>query len=121
MADIENEAFLPKECMEASSVDAFYETLKTNEAVFQRLVQSAEANNCQLKYVAEFKDGASKVGLKEIPVGHPFYNLEGKDNIVMFYTNRYSDQPMIIKGAGAGSEVTASGLFADIIRISNTH
>ena len=74
-----------------------------------------------MKYVAEFKDGASSVGLKEIPVGHPFYNLEGKDNIVMFYTNRYSDQPMIIKGAGAGSEVTASGLFADIIRISNTH
>jgi aspartokinase/homoserine dehydrogenase 1 len=121
MDAIENEAFLPKECMEANSVDAFYETLKTNEAVFQKLVQSAEANNCQLKYVAEFKDGASSVGLKEIPVGHPFYNLEGKDNIVMFYTNRYSDQPMIIKGAGAGSEVTASGLFADIIRISNTH
>jgi len=121
MDAIENEAFLPKECMEANSVDAFYETLKTNEVVFQKLVQSAEANNCQLKYVAEFKDGASSVGLKEIPVGHPFYNLEGKDNIVMFYTNRYSDQPMIIKGAGAGSEVTASGLFADIIRISNTH
>jgi aspartokinase/homoserine dehydrogenase 1 len=121
MDDIQNEAFLPKECMEANSVDAFYETLKTNEALFQKLFQSSEANNCQLKYVAEFKDGASKVGLKEIPVGHPFYNLEGKDNIVMFYTNRYSDQPMIIKGAGAGSEVTASGLFADIIRISNTH
>jgi aspartokinase/homoserine dehydrogenase 1 len=121
MEDIQNEAFLPKECMEANSVDAFYETLKTNEDLFQKLFQSAEANDCQLKYVAEFKDGASKVGLKEIPVGHPFYNLEGKDNIVMFYTNRYSDQPMIIKGAGAGSEVTASGLFADIIRISNTH
>jgi len=121
MDDIQNEAFLPKECMEANSVDAFYETLKTHEALFQKLFANAEENNCQLKYVAEFKDGASKVGLKEIPVGHPFYNLEGKDNIVMFYTNRYSDQPMIIKGAGAGSEVTASGLFADIIRISNTN
>ena len=121
MENIQNEAFLPKECMEANSVDAFYETLKTHEALFQKLFANAEANNCKLKYVAEFKDGASKVGLKEIPVGHPFYNLEGKDNIVMFYTNRYSDQPMIIKGAGAGSEVTASGLFADIIRISNTN
>jgi len=121
MNDIQNETFLPKECMEAISVDAFYETLKTHEALFQKLFANAEKNNCQLKYVAEFKDGASKVGLKEIPVGHPFYNLEGKDNIVMFYTNRYSDQPMIIKGAGAGSEVTASGLFADIIRISNTN
>tara|TARA_B110000967_G_scaffold91799_1_gene94368 strand:+ start:763 stop:3216 length:2454 start_codon:yes stop_codon:yes gene_type:complete len=121
MDTIENDPFLPKECMEAASVELFYETLKTNEAVFQKLFSLAESNQCKLKYVAAFKDGKSKVGLQEIPVGHPFYNLEGKDNIVMFYTNRYTDQPMIIKGAGAGSEVTASGLFADIIRISNTN
>ena len=121
MDAIENDPFLPKECMEAASVELFYETLKTNEAVFQKLFSSAESNQCKLKYVAAFKDGKSKVGLQEIPAGHPFYNLEGKDNIVMFYTNRYTDQPMIIKGAGAGSEVTASGLFADIIRISNTN
>ncbi|MDB4094070.1 bifunctional aspartate kinase/homoserine dehydrogenase I [Flavobacteriaceae bacterium] len=121
MDAIENDPFLPKECMEAASVELFYETLKTNEAVFQKLFSLAESNQCKLKYVAAFKDGKSKVGLQEIPAGHPFYNLEGKDNIVMFYTNRYTDQPMIIKGAGAGSEVTASGLFADIIRISNTN
>ena len=72
-----------------------------------------------MKYVAEFNEGKAKVGLKEIPQGHPFYNLEGKDNIVMFYTQRYKEQPMIIKGAGAGADVTASGLFADIIRIGN--
>ena len=64
-------------------------------------------------------DGKAQVGLKEIPEGHPFYNLKGKDNIVMFYTHRYPEQPMIIKGAGAGADVTASGLFADIIRIGN--
>ena len=121
MDAIENDPFLPKECMEAASVELFYETLKTNEAVFQKLFSSAESNQCKLKYVAAFKDGKTKVGLQEIPAGHPFYNLEGKDNIVMFYTNRYTEQPMIIKGAGAGSEVTASGLFADIIRISNTN
>ena len=119
MSDIENEAFLPKECMAAETVEAFYETLKTTENDFQKLYSAAASNQCKLKYVAEFKDGKAKVGLKEIPEGHPFYNLEGKDNIVMFYTNRYREQPMIIKGAGAGSEVTASGLFADIIRISN--
>lgn len=118
MNDIENEAFLPEECMTASSVEAFYETLKSKEVHFQKFFTSAESNQCQLKYVSEYKAGVAKVGLKEIPEGHPFYNLEGKDNIVMFYTNRYKDQPMIIKGAGAGSEVTASGLFADIIRIS---
>ena len=118
MTAIENKAFLPEDCMAADSVEAFYEALKSNEALFQKLLRSAENNDCKLKYVAEFKDGKAKVGLKEIPEGHPFYNLEGKDNIVMFYTNRYKDQPMIIKGAGAGSEVTASGLFSDIIRIA---
>ena len=91
----------------------------SDEAHFQSLYASAKANNCQLKYVAEFNNGKAKVGLKEIPQGHPFYNLKGKDNIVMFYTQRYPEQPMIIKGAGAGADVTASGLFADIIRIGN--
>ena len=55
--------------------------------------------------------------MKEIGKDHPFYNLEGKDNIVLFYTDRYPEQPLIIKGAGAGAEVTASGLFADIITL----
>ncbi len=86
---------------------------------FQKLYNSAKSKNSQLKYVAEFNNGKAKVGLREIPEGHPFYNLEGKDNIVMFYTKRYPDQPMIIKGAGAGADVTASGIFADIIRAKN--
>ena len=118
MNAIENDTFLTKKCMTAISVEDFFGNLESEEAHFQKLLSSAESNQCQLKYVAEYKNGGAKVGLKEIPEGHPFYNLEGKDNIVMFYTNRYNDQPMIIKGAGAGSEVTASGLFADIVRIS---
>ena len=59
------------------------------------------------------------MGLQLIPKNHPFYNLEGKDNIVLFYTDRYSEQPLLIKGAGAGADVTASGIFADVIRIGN--
>ena len=69
--------------------------------------------------MASFKDGQAKVGLQHISKDHPFYNLDGKDNIVLFYTNRYKDQPLIIKGAGAGAEVTASGIFGDIIRTGN--
>ncbi|WP_055437364.1 bifunctional aspartate kinase/homoserine dehydrogenase I [Lacinutrix algicola] len=113
---IENDSFLTKANLESDTVDDFYKTLKTEEAHFQKLYASAKAKNCQLKYVAEFKNGKAKVGLKEIPEGHPFYNLEGKDNIVMFYTERYPEQPLIVKGAGAGADVTASGLFADIIK-----
>ena len=116
---IENMSFLPKLCNEAETVDEFMETLKTEAAHFNKLQQKASANNCRLKYVAEFEDDKARVGLQEIPSHHPFYNLDGKDNIVLFYTNRYQEQPLIIKGAGAGADVTASGLFADIIRIGN--
>ncbi len=119
LEDIENKSFLTKDNLESKSVEDFYKTLVVDEDHFQKLYASAKANDSQLKYVAEFIDGKAKVGLKEIPQGHPFYNLEGKDNIVMFYTQRYPEQPLIIKGAGAGAEVTASGLFADIIRAGN--
>ena len=119
LEDIENDSFLTKANLESDTVDDFYQTLIDYEAHFQQLYASAKSKNCQLKYVAEFNNGEAKVGLKEIPEGHPFYNLEGKDNIVMFYTQRYPDQPMIIKGAGAGADVTASGIFADIIRAEN--
>jgi len=116
---IENEPFLTKANLESDTVDDFYKTLKTDEAHFQKLYLDAKSKNCQLKYVAEFKNGKAKVGLREIPEGHPFHNLEGKDNIVMFYTERYPEQPLIVKGAGAGADVTASGLFADIIKIGS--
>jgi aspartokinase/homoserine dehydrogenase 1 len=119
LEDITNTSFLTKANLESGSVEDFYKTLIADEAHFQRLYASAKQNNCRLKYVAEFTDGKASVGLQEIPEGHPFYNLEGKDNIVMFYTQRYTEQPMIIIGAGAGADVTASGLFADIIRIGN--
>ena len=79
----------------------------------------AKSTDCKLKYVAQFENGKAKVGLQAIPKNHDFYNLEGSDNIVLFYTQRYPNQPMIIKGAGAGADVTASGIFADIIRIGN--
>ncbi len=117
--DITNNSFLTENNLNSDGVDEFYESLIGDEAHFKSLYAAAEAKNCQLKYVAEFNDGKAKVGLKHIPEGHPFYNLKGKDNIVMFYTERYPEQPMIIKGAGAGADVTASGLFADIIRIGN--
>lgn len=119
LEDIENTPFLSELGLKSDTVADFYETLITDEAHYQKLYASAKANNCQLKYVAKFDDGKASVSLQEIPEGHPFYNLEGSDNIVMFYTQRYAQQPMIIKGAGAGADVTASGLFADIIRLGN--
>ncbi|MDV7188275.1 bifunctional aspartate kinase/homoserine dehydrogenase I [Lutibacter sp. TH_r2] len=119
LEDIENNSFLPKASLEADLVPEFMETLKTEAAHFEAIYKKAAANNCRLKFVAEYNNGAANVGLQEIPSDHPFYNLDGSDNIVLFFTERYPVQPLIIKGAGAGADVTASGLFADIIRIGN--
>ena len=119
LKDIDNTSFLTEANSSSDSVADFYSSLLSDEPHFQKLYATAKNKNCKLKYVASFADGKARVGLKEIPEDHPFYNLEGKDNIVMFYTERYPEQPMIIKGAGAGAEVTASGLFADIIRAAN--
>ncbi len=117
--DIKNNPFLPKESLETDNNKDFFASLQRNEPHFKSLLAGAEASNCKLKYVAQFDGGVASVGLQEIPKGHDFYNLEGSDNIVLFYTERYPNQPLIIKGAGAGAAVTASGIFADIIRIGN--
>jgi aspartokinase/homoserine dehydrogenase 1 len=117
--DIANESFLPIECMKTTNNEDFFTSLINNAAHFEKLYQEALAKDCRLKYVAKFEDGKASVGLQLIPKESPFYNLEGKDNIVQFYTDRYVDQPLLIKGAGAGAAVTASGIFADVIRIGN--
>jgi len=119
LEEIRNRSFLPKSSSEAKTVDDFIISLKEEKDHFETLRLNADKENCRLKYVAEYKDGKAEVGLQHIPKDHPFYNLDGKDNIVLFYTNRYKDQPLIVKGAGAGAEVTASGIFGDIIRTAN--
>ncbi|MEP3208655.1 MAG: bifunctional aspartate kinase/homoserine dehydrogenase I [Maribacter sp.] len=119
ISDIENKSFLPQESLDTDNNDDFFSSLVKYESDFQQLYSDAVAKSSKLKYVAQFEKGNASVGLQEIPKGHDFYNLEGSDNIVLFYTERYPDQPMIIKGAGAGADVTASGIFADIIRIGN--
>ena len=119
LKDIENNSFLPEESLQTNNNKDFYASLLKNETHFQDIFSKANAANCRLKYVAEFANGKAKVGLQQIPTNHPFYNLEGSDNIVLFFTDRYPKNPLLIKGAGAGADVTASGIFADIIRIGN--
>lgn len=116
---IQNNSFLPKECLNTTNNDDFFNSLTKYASHFDSLLKEAKTKNSKLKYVASFENGKASIGLEFIPKESPFYNLEGKDNIVQFYTDRYVDQPLLIKGAGAGAAVTASGIFADIIRIGN--
>ncbi len=115
MEDISNNTFMPPSCMEGS-VDDFYNEMAVHENHFKQLYQQAEDAGSKLKFVAKFNDGKASVGLQHIPPQNDLYHLYGKDNVVLFFTNRYTEQPLVVKGAGAGAEVTASGVFADIIR-----
>ena len=115
MTDIANNIFLPEPCMKGSVAD-FYKELEKHEAHFKKLFDEANAKNCKLKFVAQLENGKASVGLQHIGKEHDLYHLYGKDNVVLFYTRRYSQQPLVIKGAGAGADVTASGVFADILR-----
>lgn len=117
MEDISNEYFLPAACFEGT-VDDFYKEMEKQEAHFQAIYKEAAAKNCKLKFVAQYENGKASVGLQHIPADSDFYHLYGKDNLVLFYTERYPEQPLVIKGAGAGADVTASGVFADIIRVA---
>ncbi len=115
MEDISNSSFMPESCMKGD-VDNFYKEMEKYEQHFLKLVLAATEAGKKLKFVAKFENGKASVGLQHIDPQHDFYHLYGKDNAVLFYTNRYTEQPLVIKGAGAGAEVTASGVFADIIR-----
>jgi aspartokinase/homoserine dehydrogenase 1 len=115
MDDITNKSFMPESCMQGS-VEDFYAEMEKQEEYFKKLYNEAASQGKKLKFVASYENGKASVGLKHIDPAHDFYHLYGKDNIVLFFTNRYVEQPMVVKGAGAGAEVTASGVFADIIR-----
>lgn len=117
MNDIVNHSFLPESCFHGT-VEDFYEEMLQQESHFQKLYQEAAAENCKLKFIATYENGKAMVGLEKVPPESDFFHLYGKDNLVLFHTNRYQHQPLVIKGAGAGSEVTASGVFADIIRVA---
>ncbi|MEC8097732.1 MAG: bifunctional aspartate kinase/homoserine dehydrogenase I [Bacteroidota bacterium] len=118
LEDVVNHKFLSGDCLNSINNDDLFKNLLKNEKHFKDLYNKANDKNCKLKYVANYENGLASVGLNEIEKDHDFYNIEGSDNIILFYTDRYNERPLIVKGAGAGAEVTASGIFADLIRIS---
>src|SRR5262249_28300259 len=113
MSEIVNHSFMPASCMQGS-VDDFYAAMEKEEEHFKNLYEKASAEGCKLKFVASYNNGQASVGLQHIDPRHDLYHLYGKDNVVLFYTDRYKEQPLVVKGAGAGAEVTASGVFADV-------
>ncbi|MCR5779180.1 MAG: bifunctional aspartate kinase/homoserine dehydrogenase I [Bacteroidaceae bacterium] len=117
-ADVDAQLFIPNSFFEGS-VEQFWEKLPTLDADFEQRRQRVVAEGKRWRFVAKYEDGRASVALAEIPQSHPFYRLEGSNNIVMLTTERYREYPMLIQGYGAGASVTAAGVFADIMSIAN--
>jgi len=120
LADIHIDPILPENCQKAESVDAFCHELEKSDPHFEVLINNATAKGKVLRYIANFENNTAAIGLEEIDAAHPFHSLKGSDNIIAFTTSRYAENPLVIKGAGAGAEVTAAGVLADIFKIANS-
>lgn len=114
------EPILPASCFEAPSVDAFFEELKKHDAEFEARRADAAKNGKQLRYAAVIEEGKAVLSLREEAAASPFRSLVDSDNIVVITSDRYSVLPLVVKGPGAGAQVTAGGVFADIVRIART-
>ena len=118
--DVEIEPILPEACLKAPSVDAFFSELEKADAVFESRRAAASSRGKSLRYVAIVEEGKARLLLKEAAPGDPFLSLVDADNIVVVTTDRYAVLPLVVKGPGAGAQVTAGGVFADIVRIART-
>ena len=117
-ADVEKHLFVPNEYFEGS-VDDFWKKLPALDADFEARRQKLEAEGKRWRFVATMENGVTNVALREVDINHPFYRLEGSNNIVLLTTERYKEYPMLIQGYGAGASVTAAGVFANIMSIAN--
>lgn len=117
--DVHITPLLPKSCDEAPTVDAFFEELVKCNSVFEGWVNAADERGEKLRMVATLENGKVGIGLKSVGPNHPFFMMEGADNVISFTTKRYHERPLVVKGPGAGAEVTASGVFADIVSIGS--
>lgn len=117
-SDVEANLFIPDELFQGS-LDNFWERLPELDADFEAERQKMESEKMHWRFIAKYQDGKGSVSLCKVDRHHPFYNLEGSNNIVLLTTERYKEYPMLIKGYGAGASVTAAGVFADIMRIAN--
>lgn len=117
--DVTIEKLLPENCENAPTVDAFFDELVVSNDFFAQKVSNAKADNKVLRFIATLENGKINIGVKAVDNSHPFYAMDGADNIVSFTTKRYNTRPLVIKGPGAGADVTASGVFADIVSVGS--
>ncbi len=116
--DVLIETFLPAECFEGS-LDDFWQKVTKYDVEFEEKRRTITEKGLRLRFIASLDKGIAKIGLQEVDILHPAYPLEGSNNILLLTTERYHEDPLVIRGYGAGADVTAAGVFADIIRVAN--
>ncbi len=116
-SDVNIQNILPQACLDAKSVDEFYAALKAEDAYFADLKNKAASDGKVLRYIGILENGQVSISLQMVNEDHPFFTLSGSDNIISFTTDRYKERPLVVKGPGAGAEVTAAGVFADLINV----
>ncbi len=119
LSDIELENFIPSEYFNVDSVEEFFDALPRHDAFFEEKRARVEKEGKALRYVALLEGGHARIAWKEVGPQHPFFHLSGSDNMISFTTDRYKHNPLVIRGPGAGAQVTAAGVFADIMRVSH--
>ncbi|MFK7808768.1 MAG: bifunctional aspartate kinase/homoserine dehydrogenase I [Saprospiraceae bacterium] len=117
--DVVIDQVLPQECIEAKTVEEFFTHLVSNNNTFTNLLATTKKENKALRMIASLDNGKAKIGLQAVATDHPFYSLSGSDNMIVFTTERYKERPLVIRGPGAGAEVTAAGVFAEVIKLGN--
>jgi bifunctional aspartokinase / homoserine dehydrogenase 1 len=115
---VSNTSFIPKRYFD-SSIEEFWINIPEMDEVFEKERIILEKDKKKWRFVAVMDQGKASVSLQTVDPGHPFYDLEGSNNIVLLTSERYNEYPMLIKGYGAGAAVTAAGVFADLIKVSN--
>jgi len=115
--EVQVESLVPASLRDGS-VDDFMQRLADNDEVLAQRLREADQRGTVLRYVAALTPQGASVGLVEVPAGHAFANLRLTDNVVQFRTRRYCDNPLVVQGPGAGPEVTAAGVFADLLRVA---
>ncbi len=117
--DIDVTPFVPQKYMDADTIEQFMDNIKQYDADFEEYRKALVAKGKKLRYAAKLENGKASVGFIEVGSQHPFYDLEGSNNIILINSEHYKKHPMLIKGYGAGAEVTAAGVFGDIIKVAN--
>lgn len=117
--DIEIEKLLPDDLMEMKTTVSFLQALATVDSDYAKLLDKARRENKRLRYIAQFAGNKGKIGLQMVSESSPFFNLAGSDNMIAFYSDRYEKNPLIVRGPGAGAEVTAAGILAELINIGS--